>query len=93
MKIENVTCIWMFVYGMIFKLPEMAKNEVLGFSGPTCVSWGYFIQYFVCKCSFREISMITMVILDQSKPLSLYLKIKKSKIQKSKIHKLHVYYS
>ena len=32
-----------------------------------------------------------MVILDQSKGLSLYLKIKKLKIQKSKICKLHVY--
>ena len=32
--------------------------------------------------------MIKMVILDQSKPLSLYLKI-----QKSEICELHVYYS
>ena len=65
----------------------MAKNLILDFSGPTCVSYGYFIQYFVCKCSFREISMIKIVILDQSKPLSLILKIKKSKICT-----LHVYY-
>ena len=34
-----------------------------------------------------------MVILDQSKPISLYLKIKKLKIEKSKICKLHIYYS
>ena len=34
-----------------------------------------------------------MVILDQSKPISLYLKIKKIKIQKSEICKLYVYYS
>ena len=34
-----------------------------------------------------------MVILEQSKPISLYLKIKKSKIEKSQICKLHVYYS
>ena len=67
----------MFVYAMNFELPEMAKNENLDFSGPTCLSWDYFINYFVCKCSFREISMIKMVILDQSKPISLYLKIKK----------------
>ena len=80
MKIEPVTCISMFVYAMIFELPEMAKNEILNFSGPTCVSYGYFILYFICKCSFREISMIKMVILDQSKPISLYLKIKKFKI-------------
>ena len=69
----------MFVYAIIFELPEMAKNEILDFSGPTSVSYGNFIQYFVCKCSFREISMIKMVIWDQSKKL---------KIQKSKIHKL-----
>ena len=25
MKIERVTCIWMFVYTIIFELPEMAK--------------------------------------------------------------------
>ena len=49
---------------------------------------GFFIQHFVCKCSFREISMIKIVILDQSKPISLILKNKKSKICK-----LHVYYS
>ena len=80
-------------YAMIFELPEVAKNEILDFSRPTCVSYGYFILYFVCKCSFREISMIKMVILDQSKPISLYLKIKKLKIQKSRIRKLQVYYS
>ena len=48
---------------------------------------------FLCKSSFRVISMIKIVILDQSKPISLYLKIKKLKIQESKICKLHVYYS
>ena len=36
--------------------------------------------------------MIKIVILDQSKPISLFLKNKKSKIQKSKIYKLNVYY-
>ena len=54
---------------------------------------GLFHPYFVCKRSFREISMIKMVILDQSKPISLISKIEKSKIQKSEICKLHVYYS
>ena len=38
MKIERVTCICMFVYAMNFALPEMAKSEVLDFSGPTCLS-------------------------------------------------------
>ena len=32
MKIERVTHIW------IFEQPEMAKNKILDFSGPTCVS-------------------------------------------------------
>ena len=36
--------------------------------------------------------MIKMVILDQSKLISLILKIKKFKIQKSEMFKLHVYY-
>ena len=48
---------------------------------------GLFHPYVVKKCSFGEISMITTVILDQSKPISLILKIEKSKIQKSKIQK------
>ena len=52
-----------------------------------------FHPYFACKCSFREISMIKIVSLDQRKPILLYLKIKKSKIQKSEICKLHIHYS
>ena len=48
---------------------------------------------FVCKSSFIEISMIKMDFLDQSKQILLILKIEKSKIQKSKICKLNVYYS
>ena len=71
----------------------MSKKEIFDFSGPTCVGYGYFIQYFVCKCSFREISMIKIVILDQSKSILQILKIKKLKLQKSEICKLHVYYS
>ena len=35
---------------------------------------GLFRPYFVGKSSFRAISMIKMVILDQSKPISLLLK-------------------
>ena len=38
MKIEHLTCLWMFVYAMIFEFPEMAKNVILDFSGPTCAS-------------------------------------------------------
>ena len=29
---------------LIFEWPEMAKNEILDFSDPTCVSLGYFIH-------------------------------------------------
>ena len=47
-------------------------------SSPTCM----IHPYFVCKCSFREISIIKIIILDQSKPISLILKKEKSKIQK-----------
>ena len=93
MKIERVTCIWMFVYAMNFELPEITKKWSLGFFRPNLPQFGLFHPYFVCKNSFIAISMIKIVILDQSKPILLYLKIKKSKIQKSKIHKLHIYYS
>ena len=51
------------------------------------------ISYFVCKSSFRVISMTKIAILDQMKPISLIFKNKKTKIKKSKICKLHVYYS
>ena len=40
-----------------------------GLFRPNLHELGLFLQYFVCKCSFREISMIKMVILDQSKPI------------------------
>ena len=61
----------------------------MDFSGPTCRSYSYFIRIFYVKVVFLVISMIKIVILDQSKPiLPLYLKIKKSKIQKYEIRKL-----
>ena len=82
MKIEHVIYIWMFVYAMNFELPEMAKKWSFGFFRPNLPQLGLFHAYFVCKSSFRVISMIKIIILDQSKPISLYLKIKKSKIQK-----------
>ena len=49
---------------------------------PKLLGLGLFHLYFVCKCSFREISMIKMVILDQNKQISLILKIEKSKNSK-----------
>ena len=82
----------MFVYAMNFELPEMAKMGSLVFFRPNLTQLGLFHPYFVSKSGFRVISMIKRVILEQSKPILLYLKIK-SKIEKSKISKLHVYYS
>ena len=69
MKIEPVTYIWMFVYAINFELPEMSKNWTLNLSGPNLPQLGLFHPDFVCKSSFRVISMIKMVILDQSKPI------------------------
>ena len=37
--------------------------------------------------------MIKMLLLYQNKPISEYLKIQNSKLKKSEIWKLHVYYS
>ena len=69
----------------------MAKDEVLGLFRPNLNQLGLFHEYFVSKTSFRIISMIKMLILDRSKPISLILKIK-LKIQKSEFRTLHVYY-
>ena len=77
MKIEPVTCIWMFVYAMNFELPEMAKKWSFGLFRPNLPQLGLFHLYFVSKSSFRVIKIIKMIIWDQSKPISLYLKIKK----------------
>ena len=76
MKIERMTCIWMFVYVMNFELPEIDKKLSFGFFRPN-LPQGYFIHILNEKSSFMVISMIKMVILDQSKPISLYLKKKK----------------
>ena len=32
--------------------------------------------FFLCKSGFRIISIIKVILFDQSKPISLYLKIK-----------------
>ena len=76
MEIERVTSIWMFVHAMIFELPEMAKKWNFWLFRPNLPQLLLFYLYFLFKSSFRVISMIKMVILDQSKPISLYLKIK-----------------
>ena len=70
----------------------MSKNEIFGLLMPNLRELGLFHPYIACKYSFREISMINIVILDQSKPTMLILKIEKLKIQKSQICKLHIDY-
>ena len=70
-----------------------SKKWNFGLFRPILSQLGLFRPYFVCKSSFRVISMIKMIIFDQSKAISLILKIKESKIQKSEICTLHVYYS
>ena len=92
MEIEPVTFIWMFVCAMNFWAARNDKKLNFGLFSPTLRELGLFHPYFVCKCSFRGISMIKMVILNQSKPISLILKTEKLQIQKSDIYKLHVYY-
>ena len=76
MKIEPVTYIWMFVYAMNFELPEMVKKLSFGVFRPDLPQLGLFHPYFVSKTSLRVISMIKIVILDESKPIWLILKIK-----------------
>ena len=90
MKIEPVTCIC--VCNEFWAARNGKKVKFVIFQAQPASVIGFFHPYFVCKSSFRVISMIKMVIVDQSKPISLYLKIK-SKIQKSEICKLYVYYS
>ena len=73
---------------MNFELPEMVKKWSFILFRHNPPQLGLFHPYFVFKNSFIVISMIKIVILDQSKPISLILKNKKSKICK-----LNVYYS
>ena len=54
----------------------MAKKLSFGLFRPILPQLGLFHSYFECKCSFREISMIKMIILDQSQPILLILKKK-----------------
>ena len=89
MKIEPVTYLWMFVYAKNFELPEMAKMWHFGLFRPNLPQLELCHAYFVCKSSFRVISMIKMVILDQSKPISLIFKKK----LKTNLYIARFYYS
>ena len=84
MKIERMKFIWTFMFMMNFELPEMSKKRSLGFFRNNLPQLGSFHPYFVCKSSFRVISITKMVIWDQSKPISLYLKIKNLKFKNPK---------
>ena len=84
MKIERLTFIWTFMLTMNFELPETSKKWSYRFFRPNLPQVGLFHPYFVCKSSFRVISMIKILILDQSKPISLYLKIKTRKFKNLK---------
>ena len=92
MKSQPVASIWMFVCGMNIWAARNGKKWSFWLFRPNLYELGLYHPYFVCKYSFREISMILMVILDQNKPIWLILKIQKSKVQKSEICIFHVYY-
>ena len=55
------------------------KSGSFGLFRPNLPQLGLFYPYFECKSSFRVISMIKIVILDNSKPISLILKTKNPK--------------
>ena len=71
----------MFVYAINFELPEDQKVKFR----PNLPQLGLFHPYFVSKSCFTVISMIKMVIWDQSKPISIIFEKIKSKFQKSEI--------
>ena len=59
------------MFTMNFELPEMSKKLSFGFSKINLPQLGLFHPYFVSKSCFRVISMIKMVILDQSRQIRL----------------------
>ena len=79
----------MFVYVINFELPEISKKWSLGFFRPNLPQLGLFHPYFVCKISFIVISIIKMVIFDQSKPIFENKKFKNPKLVNCKfiVHK------
>ena len=55
----------MFVCAMNYRAARNGKKLNFALFRPNLCELGLFHPYFVCKCSFREISMIKMVILDK----------------------------
>ena len=68
---------WNFIYNP-WKLLYLSGWSWFQFS--IQAQLGLFHPYFVCKSSFRVISMIKMVILDRSKPILLIFEEKKKKM-------------
>ena len=58
-----------------FLAARNGKKQSFGLFRQNMLELDLFHPYFVCKCSFREISMIKIIILDQSKRIPLILKI------------------
>ena len=73
----------MFVYVINFELPEGKKVKFWTFQSQHAS--GLFHPYFISKSCFGVISMTKIVILDQSKAISLIFEKMKPKFQKSKI--------
>ena len=69
--------------GWFLSSQKCQKKLSFGHFRPNLPQLGLFYPYFSCKNNFRVISIIKMVILDLSRPISVYLKNKK--IQNSKI--------
>ena len=77
----------------ILSSQKWQKSYVFWLFMPNLPQLGLFHPYVECKSSFRLISIIKIVILEQSKQILQILKNKNSKIQKSRICKLNIYYS
>ena len=78
MKIEPLACIWMLVCVMNFWAARNGKKWRYWLVRPNLRELELFHPYFVCKCHFREILMINMVIFYQNKPIVKVWKYKKS---------------
>ena len=58
---EPLTCIWIFVCGINFWAARNGKTWSVGLFRPNLRELGLFHPYFVCKCSFRDISRLLFI--------------------------------
>ena len=70
MKIEPMACNWIFVCAMNVWAARNGKKLSIWLLRPNLREFGLFHPCFVCKCSFREIQMLKIIIFDQSKRIS-----------------------